>query len=94
MASSLQYGSVDTAVEKLSKIQEYIDLGYSSTLEIALDIEESNSTGEPCPEVESLKKITLDYVQMEQELKQWVNAAEMTKAAFKDVYKNIEEYAL
>jgi hypothetical protein len=92
MASSLQYNSVDTAVGKLSKIQEYLDLGYSTALEIALDIEESNDTGESSPEVENLKKVTLEYVQMEQELKQWLQAAEMTKDAFKEEYRNVQEY--
>ncbi len=94
MASSLQYNSVDTAVGKLSKIQEYLDLGYSTALEIALDIEESNDRGESSPEVENLKKATLEYVQMEQELKQWLQAAEMTKEAFKEEYRNAQEYVL
>jgi hypothetical protein len=94
MAGSFQYLSVDNAVVKLSKIQEYLDLGYSTALEIALDIEESNSTGESSPEVENLKKVTLEYAQMEHELKQWLNAAEMTKAAFQKEYKNVKEYVL
>jgi hypothetical protein len=63
-------------------------------LEIALDIEESNATGESSPEVEKLKKVTLEYVQMEKELKQWQQAAEMTKTAFGEEYKNAIEYVL
>ena len=100
MADSLQspprvrYDIVDNAVEKLSKIQEYLDLGYSTALDIALDIEESNATGEPSPEVENLKQITLDYVVMEEELKQWLDAAKLTKTEFKKEYKNITEYVL
>ena len=94
MANSLQYDSVDTAVEKLSKIQEYLDLGYSTALEIALDIEESNEAEEPSPEVEHLKQITMEYVAMEEELKQWLNAAKLTKTAFRKEYQNVTEYVL
>jgi hypothetical protein len=94
MASGMQYNSVDNAVGKLAKMQEFFDLGYSTALEIALDIEESNATGESSPEVEQLKKVTLEYVQMEKELKQWQQAAEMTKTAFTEEYKNAKEYVL
>ena len=94
MAGTFHYNSVDSAVAKLSKFQEYLEIGYSTTLEIALDIEESNSSGEACPEVERLKEITLEYAQMEQELNQWLKAAELTKTAFKQEYKNAQGYVV
>ncbi|XP_046864448.1 E3 SUMO-protein ligase NSE2-like [Xenia sp. Carnegie-2017] len=91
MAGCLQYSSVDNAVAKLSKIQEYLDLGYSTTLDVALDVEESNFTGEASPHVEKLKEITMLYTGMEQELKRYLKASELTKIAFKKDYEKLTD---
>lgn len=91
MAGCLQYSSVDNAVAKLSKIQEYLDLGYSTTLDVALDVEESNFTGEASPHVEKLKEITMLYTGMEQELKRYLKASDLTKIAFKKDYEKLTE---
>ncbi|XP_028406066.1 E3 SUMO-protein ligase NSE2-like [Dendronephthya gigantea] len=88
MAGSFQYNPVDNAVGKLSRMQEYLDVGYSTTLEIALDIEECNESGKTTAEIEQLKDITLEYVKMEKELKQWLQAAETTKTAFQEEHRN------
>ena len=87
-----EYKPVDNAVGKLSRIQEYLDVGLSTTLEIALDIEEGNESGKTTaeidPRIDQLKEITLEYVKMEKELKQWLRAAEMTKTAFQEEHRN------
>ena len=86
MAGSFQYNQIDSSTERLSKIQEYLDVGLSSTLDIALDIEESNTPDETSEEMEKLKDLTVQYVQMEKDLEQWLKAAQLTKTAFREEY--------
>lgn len=84
MAGSFQYNQIDSSTERLSKIQEYLDVGLSTTLDIALDIEESNTPDEASEEMEKLKDLTVQYVQMEKDLEQWLKAAQLTKTAFRE----------
>lgn len=90
MSGSFQYNHIDSTTARLSKIQEYLEVGLSSTLEIALDIEEGNSPDDTSEEVEKLKDLTVEYVQMEKELGQWLKAAELTKEKFKQEYNKAE----
>lgn len=91
MAGSFQYNNIDATTERLGKIQEYLDLGLSSTLDIALDIEESHAADETSDDIEKLKDLTVQYVQMEIELKQWLKAADLTKTTFREEYRKVTD---
>ena len=77
------FRAVENAVDKVSKVKEYVDNGLSVTLDVALDLEEVCEGSE---RIRELEDTMLQYVDMERELDQWVKAVDLAKAEFNRQY--------
>lgn len=89
------FRAVDNAVEKVTKVKEYVDNGIGVTLDVALDLEEVCKDSE---QIKELEDTMVQYIAMEREMDQWVKAVELAKTDFNRQYNassddipNIEE---
>lgn len=79
MPAHLKFSSVDNAAGKMKKVKEYVENGMAVTMDVALDLEEVSTDSE---HVKELQEAMVQYVKMEREISQWLEAVEKTKAKF------------
>ena len=77
------FRAVDNAVEKVTKVKEYVDNGIGVTLDVALDLEEVCKDSE---QIKELEDTMVQYIAMEREMDQWVKAVELAKTDFNRQY--------
>ena len=81
---AVEFRGVENAAEKMKKLkEEYITNGMGVTMDVALDLEESQENNKHVPE---LQDAMLQYAEMERELTQWLQALDKTKTQFKKDY--------
>lgn len=86
------FGKVDQAVNSITTVQEYIQVGIEITNEVAMDCIENTDKAEADNQVEEFHKVMLEFVKMEQELKQFQEAVEYVKSqAVNSGGQNLEE---
>ena len=74
---AVEFRGVENAAEKMKKLkEEYITNGMGVTMDVALDLEESQENNKHVPE---LQDAMLQYAEMERELTQWLQALDKTK---------------
>ncbi|XP_001638573.2 E3 SUMO-protein ligase NSE2 [Nematostella vectensis] len=77
------FTGIDNASAKLQKMKEFVDNGMAATLDIALDLEERKEGSDG---VKELKDLMVQYVHMEREMDQWMDAVQQAKAQFTREY--------
>ncbi|XP_061183216.1 E3 SUMO-protein ligase NSE2-like [Saccostrea echinata] len=75
-----QFAVIEQAKKSLKTVQEYIKVGMETTLDVAQDFADSKIESEK--EIDILKSVMKDYVQMERDLDDFMNSVEdVTKQA-------------
>lgn len=77
MASRTHFGVVDTAIKSMKTVEEYIDVGMETTIDVAMDFVENDKENER--QTDEFKSIMLDYVRMKRDLRQFMEAVDLVK---------------
>ncbi|XP_041361325.1 E3 SUMO-protein ligase NSE2-like [Gigantopelta aegis] len=78
MSARPHFAVVDQAVNTMMQVQEYINVGMLTTIDVTQDFVENDKENNEA-QIKSLKNIMLDYIGMERDLKQFLEAVDHTK---------------
>ncbi|XP_071105353.1 E3 SUMO-protein ligase NSE2-like [Haliotis cracherodii] len=71
------FAVVEQAINTVKQIQQYINVGMETTIDVAMDVVENDKENQK--QVDELKSVMLDYVCMERDLEQFLAAVDHTK---------------
>ncbi|KAK2166551.1 hypothetical protein NP493_1317g00059 [Ridgeia piscesae] len=80
MADTVSFPVVDQAINTLKKVNEYINAGMDTTIDVAQDLVENDKVTEvSSKKVMDLRNIMLDFTRMDRDLQQFRAAVELVK---------------
>lgn len=78
MSSRTHFGVVDQAMKSMKTVEEYIKVGMETTLDVGMDFVEHDKDNEK--QIDELRSVMKDYVRMERDLQQFMEAVECVKS--------------
>lgn len=77
MSSRTLFGVVDQAMKSMKTVEEYIKVGMETTIDVGMDFVEYDKENEK--QIDELRSVMTDYVRMERDLQQFMEAVEFVK---------------